>query len=42
VEMADRQAAQTAIERLHGRTLAGRDLTVNAARPREPRREPRW
>ena len=42
VEMADRQAAHTAIERLHGRTLAGRALTVQAARPREPRRAPRW
>jgi cold-inducible RNA-binding protein len=41
VEMPDRHAAQDAIAALHGTPLAGRTLTVNAARPREPRREPR-
>jgi RNA recognition motif-containing protein len=38
VEMADDKAAQTAIAALHGQDLAGRALTVNAARPREERR----
>jgi RNA recognition motif-containing protein len=41
VEMPDRQAAQAAIQALHGTELAGRALTVNEARPREPRQEPR-
>ena len=38
VEMADDQAAQAAIAALHGQDLAGRALTVNAARPRDERR----
>jgi len=45
VEMPDDRAAQTAIDALNGTSLAGRTLTVNEARPREPRREPhqpRW
>ena len=41
VEMSDRHAAQDAIAGLNGTTLAGRTLTINEARPREPRREPR-
>lgn len=41
VEMPDRHAAQTAMEALNGTSLAGRALTINEARPREPRREPR-
>jgi RNA recognition motif-containing protein len=41
VEMPDSRAAQTAIDALNGTSLAGRALTVNEARPREPRREPR-
>lgn len=41
VEMPDSPAAQRAIDALNGTSLAGRALTVNAARPREPRREPR-
>jgi RNA recognition motif-containing protein len=41
VEMPDRHAAQDAIASLNGTTLAGRTLTINEARPREPRREPR-
>jgi len=44
-EMPDGHAAQTAIDTLNGTSLAGRALTVNAARPRAPRRElrqPRW
>jgi len=45
VEMPDSRAAQNAIDALNGTSLAGRALTVNEARPREPRREPhqpRW
>src|SRR5262245_39383184 len=41
VEMPDNRAAQSAIDALNGTSLAGRALTVNEARPREPRREPR-
>ena len=41
VEMPDDRAAQTAIDALNGTSLAGRALTVNEARPRESRREPR-
>lgn len=41
VEMPDDRAAQTAINAVNGTSLAGRTLTVNEARPREPRREPR-
>ena len=45
VEMADGGAAQDAIQSLNGKDLKGRALTVNAAKPRAPRREssgPRW
>jgi RNA recognition motif-containing protein len=45
VEMPDSRAAQSAMQGLHGKDLAGRALTVNEAKPREPRREPsrpRW
>jgi cold-inducible RNA-binding protein len=45
VEMPDSNAAQTAITKLQGKELEGRALTVNEAKPREPRREPsrpRW
>src|SRR5215471_6713272 len=38
VEMADDTAAQAAIAALNGQDLAGRTLTVNAARPRDERR----
>ena len=41
IEMHDSTAARTAIAKLQGQELAGRTLTVNEARPREPRREPR-
>src|SRR2546422_10410173 len=41
VEMPDSNAAKTAIAKLHGTELAGRPLTANEAKPREPRREPR-
>jgi RNA recognition motif-containing protein len=45
VEMPESQAAQAAVQGLQGTELAGRALTVNEAKPREPRREPsrsRW
>ena len=41
VEMPDSQAARAAIQGLQGKELGGRTLTVNEAKPREPRREPR-
>jgi RNA recognition motif-containing protein len=41
VEMPDTRAVQTAMDALNGTPLAGRALTVNEARPREPHREPR-
>ena len=41
VEMPDGHAAHSAIDALNGTSLAGRALTVNEARPRELRREPR-
>ena len=40
-EMPDSPAAESAIDALNGTPFAGRALTVNEARPREPRREPR-
>lgn len=45
VEMSDGSAARTAIAKLNGQDLGGRALTVNEAKPREPRRassQPRW
>lgn len=39
VEMDDAQAAQAAISALDGTDMDGRTLTVNEARPREPRRD---
>ena len=41
VEMPDGTAAKSAIQGANGKELAGRALTVNEAKPREPRREPR-
>ena len=41
VEMPDGTAASTAITKLQGQEMEGRTLTVNEAKPREPRREPR-
>ena len=41
VEMPDSTAAKAAIQGVQGKDLAGRTLTVNEARPREPRRESR-
>ena len=45
VEMPESAAATAAIQGLNGKELDGRALTVNEAKPREPRREPsrsRW
>ena len=39
--MPDGTAAKSAIQGANGKELAGRALTVNEAKPREPRREPR-
>ena len=41
VEMPDDTAARAAIAELQGHALDGRAFTVNEARPREDRREPR-
>jgi cold-inducible RNA-binding protein len=41
VEMSNDQEAKAAISGLHGRDFDGRSLTVNEARPREERPEPR-
>ena len=41
VEMSDSATAKAAIQGLQGKELAGRTLTVNEAKPREPRGEPR-
>ena len=41
VEMPDSAAAKAAIQGAQGKELAGRALTVDEARPREPRREAR-
>lgn len=41
VEMPNASEAQRAIEELQNVTMQGRQLTINEARPREPRREPR-
>lgn len=37
VEMSDANGAADAIENLNGKDIAGRSVTVNEARPREPR-----
>jgi cold-inducible RNA-binding protein len=42
VEMNDDTAATAAIDALNGKDCDGRTLTVNEARPREPRNRPRW
>ncbi len=41
VEMPNTDEAKAAITALNGAALHNRPLTVNEARPREPRREPR-
>jgi RNA recognition motif-containing protein len=42
VEMEDENDAVKAIEALNAREIDGRALTVNEARPREPRRQSNW
>jgi len=43
VEMTEDDAGRKAIEELNGKEVDGRALTVNEARPREPRRpRPAW
>ena len=44
VEMSDKSSAMKAIEELNGKSVAGRAIVVNEARPREekPRRRPRY
>jgi len=37
IEMNDDTAAQKAIEELNGKVVAGRNLRVNEAKPRQPR-----
>jgi len=37
IEMSDDTAAQKAIEELNGKVVAGRNLRVNEAKPRQPR-----
>ena len=37
VEMSSQEEAQVAIDKLNGTDLEGRSLTVNEAKPREPR-----
>lgn len=39
VEMSSEEEAQKAIEMFNGKELEGRSLTVNIARPMEPRRD---
>jgi cold-inducible RNA-binding protein len=41
VEMSDLKQAQAAMSGLNGTELDGRSITVNEARPREPRRDDR-
>lgn len=41
VEMSDETAAKAAIEAINGTEVDGRDIVVNEARPREPRRDNR-
>jgi RNA recognition motif-containing protein len=42
VEMENDAEALKAIEAINAREVGGRTLTVNEARPREPRRSQRW
>ncbi|MBC8426171.1 RNA-binding protein [bacterium] len=43
VEMPEDDSARKAIEEMNGKEVDGRALTVNEARPREPRRpRPAW
>ena len=40
VEMTDEREGEAAVEGLNGKELKGRPLTVDRARPKEPRRPP--
>lgn len=42
VEMSAEDAAQEAIDALNGKSVDGRDLRVDKAKPRTERRQPRW
>ena len=42
VEMEDDSAAMNAISGINGRDVEGRQLSVNEARPRQPRGGSRW
>jgi RNA recognition motif-containing protein len=42
VEMSTEDAAQAAIDALNGKSVDGRDLRVDKAKPRTERRQPRW
>ncbi len=42
VEMAADDAAQEAISALNGKSVDGREIRVDKAKPRTERRQPRW
>ena len=42
VEMATEEAAQAAIEALNGKSVDGREIKVDKAKPRVERDRPRW
>jgi len=42
VEMSAADAAQEAIDSLNGKSVDGREIRVDKAKPRTERRQPRW
>jgi cold-inducible RNA-binding protein len=42
VEMSAEDAAQAAIDALNGKSVDGREIRVDKAKPRTERRQPRW
>ena len=42
VEMSAADAAQEAIDALNGKSVDGREIRVDKAKPRTERRQPRW
>lgn len=42
VEMSAEDAAQEAIDALNGKSVDGREIRVDKAKPRTERRQPRW
>jgi RNA recognition motif-containing protein len=42
VEMSAENAAQEAIDALNGKSVDGREIRVDKAKPRTERRQPRW